>query len=39
LSESENDNVARLYVERCEKLLEGGWNPETWDGVERLETK
>ena len=39
LSESENDNVARLYLERCEKLLEGGWNPETWDGVERLETK
>jgi adenylate cyclase len=39
LSESEHDNVAKLYVERCETLLEGGWNPETWDGVERLETK
>ena len=28
-----------LYVERCETLLEEGWNPETWDGVERLDTK
>ncbi len=39
LVSGENDNVARLYVERCERLLEEGWNPKTWDGVERLETK
>jgi hypothetical protein len=39
LSHGGSDNVAALYVERCETLLEDGWNPETWDGVERLETK
>ena len=30
-------------LQRCmwsaARLLEDGWNPETWDGVERLETK
>jgi class 3 adenylate cyclase len=39
LSHGGSDNVAVLYVERCETLLENGWNPETWDGVDRLETK
>lgn len=39
LSHGGSDNVAALYVERCETLLEDGWNPETWDGVEKLETK
>ncbi len=39
LLSGENDIVARLFVERCERLLEEGWNPKTWDGVERLETK
>ena len=39
LRHSENDNVASLYVERCDRLLEEGWDPKTWDWVERLETK
>ena len=39
LSRGGSDNVAVLYMERCETLLENGWNPETWDGVERLDTK
>ncbi len=39
LRHSENDNVARLYVERCDRLLEEGFDPKTWDWVERLETK
>jgi len=33
------DTVATLYVERCEILISGGWNTETWDGVNRMETK
>ena len=33
------DTVANLYVERCKILISGGWNTETWDGVNRMETK
>ena len=33
------DTVAALYVERCQTLISGGWNTETWDGVNRMETK
>jgi len=33
------DTVAALYVERCQILISGGWNTETWDGVNRMETK
>ena len=35
----EEDTVAALYVERCQILISGGWNTETWDGVNRMETK
>ena len=35
----EDDTVAALYVERCQILISGGWNTETWDGVNRMETK
>ncbi|MEC7888087.1 MAG: adenylate/guanylate cyclase domain-containing protein, partial [SAR324 cluster bacterium] len=34
-----DDTVAALYVERCQNLISGGWNTETWDGVNRMETK
>jgi class 3 adenylate cyclase len=33
------DTVATLYVERCQILISGGWDTETWDGVNRMETK
>ncbi len=33
------DTVAALYVERCQTLISGGWDTETWDGVNRMETK
>ena len=33
------DTVAALYVERCQILISGGWDTETWDGVNRMETK
>ncbi len=33
------DTVAALYVERCQILISGGWNTETGDGVNRMETK
>ena len=33
------DTVAALYVERCQILISGGWNTETWDEVNRMETK
>jgi len=35
----EEDTVAALYVERCQILISGGWDTETWDGVNRMETK
>ena len=28
-----------LYVERCEALLSNGWDAETWDGINRMDTK
>ena len=34
-----DDTVANLYVERCENLLSKGWDPETWDGINRMDTK
>ena len=34
-----DDTVAALYVERCQILISGGWDTETWDGVNRMETK
>ena len=33
------DTVAALYVERCQILISGGWDTETWDGVNHMETK
>ena len=28
-----------LYVERCEALLSNGWDAETWDWINRMDTK
>ena len=33
------DSVAILYVERCKTLLSRGWDPETWDGINRMDIK
>ena len=34
-----DDGVANLYLDRCTKLLETGWNSEIWDGVYRPQIK
>ena len=34
-----NDGVATLYIERCTTLITDGWNSETWDGINHMETK
>ena len=36
---AQEDTVAALYVERCQILISVGWDTETWDGVNRMETE
>lgn len=38
LDQFSEDKVAQIYINRCEHYLKVGWD-ETWDGVERLESK
>ena len=33
------DKVSELYIERCELLMSQGWNAETWNGINYMETK
>ena len=33
------DGVARLYIERCQKLISSGWDTETWDGINYMDAK
>ncbi len=33
------DRVSGLYIERCEMLISKGWNAETWDGINYMDTK
>ena len=33
------DKVSKLYIERCEMLISQGWNAETWNGINYMETK
>ena len=33
------DKVSELYIERCEMLISQGWNEETWNGINYMETK
>lgn len=39
LAINESDGAARIYLERCQNLLEKGWDPKRWDGIERLQIK
>ena len=34
-----DDRTADLYLGRCQTLLSEGWDPATWDGIERLQIK
>ena len=34
-----DDRAADLYLSRCQTLLSEGWDPASWDGVERLQIK
>ena len=33
------DQAANRYLDRCQILLREGWDPATWDGIERLQIK
>lgn len=33
------DGVAKLYLDRCEQLINMGWDAEKWDGITHLQTK
>ncbi len=37
--ESNEDGVAELYIERCQKLISSGWDTETWDGINYMDVK
>ena len=39
LEQTPKDRVTELYVERCKTMLSRGWDPETWDGIIRMDTK
>ena len=39
LKQTPKDRVAELYVDRCKTLLSRGWDPETWDGIIRMDSK
>ena len=34
-----DDRAANIYLSRCQTLLSEGWDPASWDGVERLQIK
>ena len=35
----EEDKVSKLYIDRCNNLISNGWNPQTWDGINYMDTK
>ena len=36
---SDEDTVSKLYIDRCNNLISNGWNPQTWDGINYMDTK
>lgn len=34
-----DDKVTEIYINRCEKIIKGEWNPDSWDGINRLDQK
>ena len=39
LAINKDDGAAEIYLGRCKALLENGWDPARWDGIERLQIK
>ena len=35
----DEDTVSKLYIERCKNLISNGWDPQTWDGINYMDTK
>jgi len=33
------DHVGQLYVDRCQKFLSSGWDPENWEGINYMDNK
>ena len=34
-----DDKVTEIFINRCEKIINGEWNPDLWDGINRLDQK
>ena len=34
-----DDKVTEIFINRCKKIIKEGWNPDLWDGVNRLRNK
>ena len=34
-----HDKVTEIFINRCEKIIKGEWNPDLWDGINRLDQK
>ena len=34
-----DDKVTEIFINRCKKIIKEGWNPDLWDGVNRLSNK
>ena len=39
LGTNADDLTANLYLGRCQTLLSEGWDPASWEGIERLQVK
>ena len=34
-----DDKVTEIFINRCKKIIKEGWDPDLWDGVNRLRNK
>ena len=33
------DTVTEIFIKRCQKIIKEGWNPNLWDGINRIDYK
>ena len=34
-----DDSVTEIFIKRCQKIIKEGYNPNLWDGINRLDYK
>ena len=37
--EVSSKETPNAYIERCKNLISNGWDPQTWDGINYMDTK